>query len=79
MVTTGKASPTDRRSEHLRVHVHLLTEPCLWCWEIEDTAAGEVVESSWSSSWMAYKSAEEARAAGERRLAELAGRSPAAT
>jgi hypothetical protein len=53
----------------LRVRVRLLDEPSLWCWEITD-GEGWVLASSFSEEWAAYATREEARAAGERRLAE---------
>jgi hypothetical protein len=57
----------------LVVSVRLLDEPSLWCWEITVGDTGRLVETSWSSEWMAYDSADEALTAGRRRLAELAG------
>lgn len=59
--------------ERLAVRPRLLSEPCLWCWEIRD-ADGELVESSWASTWMAYESRETAEEAGLSRLAELSAR-----
>jgi hypothetical protein len=56
--------------ERYTVEVSLMAEPCLWCWEIRDTACGEVLESSWTCDWTAYDSAETARMAGYRRLAQ---------
>ena len=53
------------------VDVRLLCDPCLWCWEIRDAKDGRVVESSWAKEWVAFESADEAYAAGTRRLAEL--------
>ena len=55
----------------LMVRVRLLDEPSLWSWEITEAESGRLVETSWSSEWMAYDSAAEALAAGQRRLAEL--------
>jgi hypothetical protein len=55
----------------LSVEVRLMTEPCLWQWQIRDPLRGEIVESSWTSEWMAYESAEEAYEAGRRRLRGL--------
>jgi hypothetical protein len=55
----------------LTVDVRLMTEPCLWRWEIRDALRGEVLETSWTSEWMAYDSAEEAYEAGRRRLRGL--------
>lgn len=59
-------------SDRLHVKVRLLAEPALWCWEICDRTSRRVVESSWAASWTAYTSREEAGAAGERRLRQLA-------
>jgi hypothetical protein len=56
------------RGPHFTVAVQLMSEPCLWRWEIRDPARGEVVASSWSSDWMAYESPDEALRAGQHRL-----------
>jgi hypothetical protein len=50
-----------------------MAEPsfCLWEWVIRDAERQEVVESSWSSRWIAYDSAEEAYRAGGERLKTL--------
>lgn len=56
------------------VEVQLMSEPCLWQWEIRDRSRGEVVESSWNGLWMAYDSSEEAYRAGTQRLSSLTGR-----
>jgi hypothetical protein len=58
-------------TRNLKVVVRLLAEPCLWGWEIRDTGDGSLVESSWSSRWMAFERREDARADGLQRLAEL--------
>lgn len=55
----------------LTVSVRFLSEPCLWCWEIQDETNGALVESSWLSAWAAYESREAALAAGQGRLAEI--------
>jgi hypothetical protein len=57
------------------VHVRLLADPCLWCWEIADPADGAVLYSSWISEWSAYESPEAALEAGRMRLG---AREPAA-
>ena len=57
----------------LAVEVQLMSEPCLWRWEIRDRARGDVVDSSWAGQWMAYESSEEAYRAGYQRLASLTG------
>jgi hypothetical protein len=62
------------RGERLTVKVDLLGEPCLWRWEIVDTADGTLIESSWATEWTAYESAREALRAGTMRLTELTRR-----
>ena len=54
----------------LHVAVRLLSEPSLWCWEV-CTDDERVIESSWTSSWTAYQSREEAESAGGARLGQL--------
>lgn len=60
------------RQQSLSLEVRLMSEPCLWRWEIRDRDRGEVVESSWTRDWMAYESLEEAERAGRQRLSSLA-------
>ena len=56
----------------LELQARLLTEQCLWRWEIVDRRDGDsVVRSSWGGEWMAYESREAALSAGRRRLLEL--------
>lgn len=55
----------------LSLEVRLMSDPCLWRWEIRDRERDEVVESSWAREWMAYESVEEAERAGRRRLTSL--------
>jgi hypothetical protein len=55
------------RDREFRVEVRLMSEPCLWRWEIRDPC-GEIIDSSWTREWMAYDSAEDALRAGRRRL-----------
>jgi hypothetical protein len=55
----------------LVLRVRLLAQPCLRYWEICDGVDGRLVESSWTSNWIAFASRQEAVAAGARRLAEL--------
>jgi hypothetical protein len=62
-----------RRGAQLTVRLVLLSEPSLWCWEIIDTAAGAIVESSWTTNWTGYTSSPEALRAGIMRLTTLAG------
>src|SRR5947209_3566827 len=57
--------------ERLTVKVHLLAEPCLWCWEIVDVEDGVLVESSWATEWTGYASSREAWRAGITRLTNL--------
>jgi hypothetical protein len=57
-----------RTPDSLTVEVRLLTDPCLWTWDIRDRMRGDVVDSSWTGEWMAYESSEEAYRAGRRRL-----------
>ena len=57
--------------DDLAVEVELMSEPCLWRWDIRDRARGAVVESSWTGQWMAYESSEEAYRAGAQRLSSL--------
>ena len=59
------------RLERLTVKVHLLGEPCLWCWEIVDMEDDSSVESSWAMEWTGYPSSQEALQAGAIRLTDL--------
>src|SRR5437870_35644 len=59
------------RLERLTVKVHLLGEPCLWCWEIVDMEDDTSVESSWAMEWTGYASSQEALQAGAIRLTDL--------
>jgi hypothetical protein len=61
-------------TQRLSLEVELMSEPCLWRWEIRDPDRGEVVESSWTREWMAYESPEEAYRAGRQHLTSLAAR-----
>jgi hypothetical protein len=58
-------------SSDLTVEVRLMSNPCLWRWEIKDRRRNEVVDSSWTAEWMAYDSSEEAYRAGRQRLSHL--------
>ncbi len=60
------------RAARLTVAVDLMSEPCLWRWEIRDPARDEVVASSWTHEWMAYESPDEALQAATARLTSLA-------
>ena len=57
--------------ERLTVKVHLLGEPCLWCWEIVKVEDDALVESSWATEWTGYVSSREALRAGIMRLTDL--------
>jgi hypothetical protein len=63
-------SPGSRRRLEVLVQ---MAEPsfCLWEWVIRDVERAEVIESSWTSRWIAYESAEEAYRAGGERLTAL--------
>jgi hypothetical protein len=41
------------RGPDLTVAVDLMSEPCLWRWEIRDPSRDEVVANSWTNDWMA--------------------------
>jgi hypothetical protein len=62
------------RGQEFTVAVRLMSEPCLWRWEIREPARGEVVANSWTSEWMAYESPDEAFRAGQARLTSLSRR-----
>jgi hypothetical protein len=53
------------------VEVHLMSEPCLWRWEIRGRDGGEIVANSWACEWMAYDSAEDALRARRQRMVSL--------
>ncbi len=55
----------------LALQVQLMSEPCLWRWEIHDRERGEVLETSWTREWMAYASPEAAERAGRQPLIAL--------
>jgi len=57
---------------HFTVAVDLMSEPCLWRWEIRDPVRDEVVADSWTQEWMAYESPDEALRAARVRLSALA-------
>jgi hypothetical protein len=62
----------ERRGAGLTVNVNLLTDPCMWQWEIRDPRRDEVVATSWNNEWMAYESPDEAYRAGQAQLDRLA-------
>src|SRR6185503_10708350 len=59
------------RGPDLTVAVDLMSEPCLWRWEIRDPSRDEVVANSWTNDWMAYESSDEALRAAQARLTSL--------
>jgi hypothetical protein len=61
----------EARGPQFTVAVDLMSEPCLWRWEIRDPQ-DEVVASSWTNEWMAYESSDEALRAASARLTSLA-------
>jgi hypothetical protein len=60
------------RGSHFTVAVDLMSEPCLWRWEIRDPARDEVIANSWTNEWMAYESPDEALRAARALLSSLA-------
>ena len=62
------------RERQLSVEVRLMSEPCLWRWEIRDPERGEIIDSSWTREWTAYDSPDEALRAGRQRLTSLTRR-----
>ena len=68
----GRTSAMSARVDRFDVQARLLTEPCLWSWEILDRSDGDrVVRSSWTGQRMAYDSREAALSAGRSGLFEL--------
>jgi hypothetical protein len=59
------------RGPHFTVSVDLMSEPCLWRWEIRDPDRDQVVASSWTNDWMAYETPDEALRAASARLTSL--------
>jgi len=72
-INGGRSTMNVNAPDGLTVEVRLLSDPCLWAWEILDRNRGGVVDSSWDSEWTAYESAKEAYSAGRRRLTNLSG------
>lgn len=58
-------------NEPARVSIHLMSDPSLWCWTIDDPGTGRVIESSWSTYWAGFESREDAQEDARRRLATL--------
>ena len=63
-----------KRGQEFTVAVRLMSEPCLWRWEIREPVQNHVVANSWTSEWMAYESPDEAFRAGQARLTILSRR-----
>ena len=53
------------------LEVSLITEPCLWRWEIREAPTGLVVRSSWDDEWAAYPTQDEAKRCGLEALDHL--------
>ena len=64
-------SVVSQRPAGLCLEIRLMTEPCLWCWEIWDVVTGHRVGSSWNDDWMAYDSSREVLLAAMHRLTEI--------
>jgi hypothetical protein len=60
------------RKERFKITVDLMTEPCLWRWEIRHPKTNKVVASSWTHDWMAYQTSEDALRAVAARLSSMA-------
>jgi hypothetical protein len=63
---TGMGNAGNKKS--LALEVRLMTEPCLWRWDIKDLSRDAVVQSSWDHDWIGYASRDEAYAAGRKRM-----------
>ena len=74
---TAPYAPVTPAVPRFRLTVQLMDNPCLWRWDIYDPSRGGLVESSWSSEWAAYRSAEEAYQAGRERLRTVESRAGA--
>ncbi len=74
MTTESHRKERTRDEQALALEVEFVDDPALWCWEIRDTASGRGVRSSWTDEWMAYRTREEACAAGLAGLDEILGR-----
>jgi hypothetical protein len=59
------------RKKPFKVSVDLMSEPCLWRWEIRDCKTDEVVASSWADDWKAYATSEDAFHAVGARLSSM--------
>jgi hypothetical protein len=58
----------ERTREVVTLHVRLLADPALWCWEIRDASGGQLLGSSWEDEWTGYETSQEAWAAGLARM-----------
>ena len=65
----GDSEPV-RRS--LTLEVSLMTDPCLWRWEIREAPTRHLVRSSWDEEWTAYPTQDEAKRCGLEALDRLA-------
>jgi hypothetical protein len=61
----------EMRSQPAHVSIHLMSDPCLWCWSFVDPGSGRILESSWSTYWAGFESREDAGEDARRRLAIL--------
>jgi hypothetical protein len=66
----------DQPARRVSLHVRLLPEPGLWCWEIRDVAEGRLLGSSWEDEWTGFETAGAAWAAGRARLHHRGTRRP---
>jgi hypothetical protein len=63
----------------LRVNVRYVDEPALWSWEITDATSKQQVKSGWVDEWIAYRTRDEACAAGLETLDGMLGRADEAS
>ena len=54
----------DAVSRSFMLEVSLITDPCLWRWQIREAPTGRVVRSSWDDEWAAYPTQDEATRCG---------------
>lgn len=64
----GDGKPAHRS---LTLEVSLMTEPCLWRWEIREAPTRLVLRSSWDDEWAAYPTQDEAKRYGLEALDHL--------
>jgi hypothetical protein len=70
-ITSTAWARLGERAQRFCLEIRLVTEPCLWCWEIRDAVNGHSLGSSWNDDWMAYDSSREALLAAMHRLTEM--------